>query len=196
MPGRPDDIVRIARNSAIEPLVVDNFLMLQELAVIGQFQSWDTAWELKKALASGVSVVPSVNLVANIGFGPEATHTKFGGDLRALTPVGIAPSGSEADHCVEDQRLDLWSLLFELMATYRRPTVAWRLARSAHLADAKFWSADRRLHHHLAPLRNPRESLAALEHFCASGGAAESLDELFCALRRAATYEAVEVARA
>ena len=60
MPGTPDNIVRIATNSAIEPLVTDNFLMLQELAVIGKFQSWDTTWELKKALAGGLSVVPSV----------------------------------------------------------------------------------------------------------------------------------------
>jgi hypothetical protein len=196
MPGTPDDIARIATNSAIEPLVADNFLMLQELAVIGKFQSWDTTWELKKALAGGLSVVPSVNLVANIGFGPEATHTKFEGDLRALTPVGVAPSGTEADRCVEDQRLDLWSILFELMATYRQPAVAWRLARSAHLATAKFWSVDRRLSHHLAPLRNARESLAALEHFCASGGAAEPLNDLFCALRRAAADEPVAVASA
>ena len=93
MPGTPDDIARVATNSAIDPLVIDNFLMLQELAVIRNLQSWDTAWELKKALVGGLSVVPSVNLVANIGFGPEATHNKFVGDIGALTPVGSAPCG-------------------------------------------------------------------------------------------------------
>jgi hypothetical protein len=38
----------------------------------------------------------------------------------------------------------------------------------------------------LAPFRNPRESLAVLEHFCASGAVAKPLNDLFCALRRAA----------
>ena len=183
MPGTPDDLARVATNAAIDPLVVDNFLMLQELAVIGKFQSWDTTWELRKALAGGLSVVPSVNLVAHIGYGPEATHNKFGGDIGALTPVGYAPSGAETDRCVEDRRLDRWSMLFELMATYRVPGLVWRLAR---LATAGPWSVDRRLRHHLAPFRNLHESLAALEHICAVGVAPESLSDLFSALRRAA----------
>ena len=130
--------------------------------------------------------MPSVNLVAHIGFGPEATHNRFVRDIGALTPVGPAPAGAEADRRVEDRRLDRWSLLFELMATYRAPGLAWRLARSAGLTTAGPWSVDRRLRHHLAPFRNPRESLAVLEHFCASGAAAEPLNDLFCALRRAA----------
>jgi hypothetical protein len=44
----------------------------------------------------------------------------------------------------------------------------------------------RRFSHHLAPFRNPRESLAVLEHFCAVGAAHEPIDDLFSALRRAA----------
>jgi hypothetical protein len=186
MPGTPDDIARVAKGSGIDPLVVDNFLMLQELATVRNIQSWDTAWELRKALAGGLSVVPSVNLVANIGFGPEATHNKFAGDIGALTPVGPAPSGAEADRCVGDRRLDRWSMLFELMATYRVPDLVWRLAHSARLAMAGPWSVDRRLSHHLAPFRNPHESLAVLEHFCAVGVAPEPLNDLFSALRRAA----------
>jgi hypothetical protein len=160
--------------------------MLQELAVIGKFQSWDTTWDLKKALVGGLSVVPSVNLVADIGYGPEATHNQFVGDIGALTPVGLAPSGAEADRRVKDRRLDRWSMLLQLMGTYRAPGLAWRLARSAGLTTVGPWSVDRRLRHHFAPFRNPRESLAVLEHFCASGAAAEPLNDLFCALRRAA----------
>jgi hypothetical protein len=185
MPGTPDDIIRAATTSAVDPLVIDNFLMLQELACTGN-HSWDTMWELKKALVGGLSVVPSVNLVAHIGFEPEATHNKFRDDIGALTPVGLAPSGDEADRRAEDRHLDRWSLLFELMATYRAPCVAWRLSHSARLTAGAPWSVDRRLHHHLAPFRNPQESLAVLKHFCAAGAAAEPLNDLFYALRRAA----------
>jgi len=38
--------------------------------------SWAYRWSFSKLLQSGLSVVPSRNLVTNIGFGPNATHTK------------------------------------------------------------------------------------------------------------------------
>jgi hypothetical protein len=185
MPGTPDDIMRMAESSAIEPVVVDNFLMLQELATRFERSSWDTDWEIKKALLGGLSVVPSVNLVANIGFGSASTHTRFAGDIRALTPVGSFRSDADADRCIEDGQLDRWLMLFELMAAYREPGLIRRLARSTHFAAAKHWSDDRRLRHHLAPFREPRESLAALAHFCAAGAPAEPLGDLLDALRRA-----------
>jgi hypothetical protein len=185
MPGTPDDIMRIAATSEIEPVVLDNALMLQELAARFDTSAWDTNWEIKKALLGGLSVVPSVNLVANIGFGPASTRTRFAGDIGALTPVGSSPLGVEADRCVEDRQLDRWLMLFELMASYRKPGLARRLARSAHFAAARQWSGDRRLHHHLAPFREPRESLAALEHFCAAGAPAQPLSELMDAMRQA-----------
>jgi hypothetical protein len=38
--------------------------------------TWDTQWQLSIERAGGLSIVPNVNLVTNIGFGPGATHTK------------------------------------------------------------------------------------------------------------------------
>ena len=102
-------------------MIIENFLLLQELAVIGKFQSSDTTWDLKKALVGGLSVVPSINLVAHIGYGPEATQNQFMDDLSTLTPVGLAPAGTEADRRLEDPRLDRWSMLLQLMGTYRAP---------------------------------------------------------------------------
>lgn len=37
--------------------------------------TWDSAWTLAIALQNGLSIVPRVNLVRNIGFGNDATHT-------------------------------------------------------------------------------------------------------------------------
>jgi hypothetical protein len=189
MPGTPDDIMRTAAISAIEPVVLDQFLMQQGLALKYRPSVWDTDWEIKKALLGGLSVVPSVNMVANIGFGPDATHTLFAGDIRALTPVGSAPLGVEAERLVEDGRLERWLMLFELMATYREPNLVGRLARSAHFAASKHWSGDRRLRHHLAPFREPHESLAVLDHFCAAGAPAGPLSDLLEALRRVISHD-------
>lgn len=37
---------------------------------------WDAQWLFARLSQSGLAIVPSVNLVSNIGFGEEATHTK------------------------------------------------------------------------------------------------------------------------
>ena len=41
-------------------------------------QAWDFPWIYSCWTRGGLSVVPSVNLVENLGFGPDATHTKDG----------------------------------------------------------------------------------------------------------------------
>lgn len=38
--------------------------------------TWDTQWVFANWRCSRLSIIPNINLVANIGFGPEATHTK------------------------------------------------------------------------------------------------------------------------
>lgn len=38
--------------------------------------SWDYQWGFSRLLQSGLSIVPSKNLISNIGFGKDATHTK------------------------------------------------------------------------------------------------------------------------
>ncbi|MHC4617543.1 MAG: glycosyltransferase family 2 protein [Planctomycetota bacterium] len=41
-----------------------------------KIDTWDFQWAFAKLVNSGLSIVPKVNLVRNIGFTPEATHTK------------------------------------------------------------------------------------------------------------------------
>ena len=45
-------------------------------AYLGKTSSWDAQWLFARLSQSGLSIVPSVNLIKNIGFGEEATHTK------------------------------------------------------------------------------------------------------------------------
>jgi hypothetical protein len=49
----------------------------------GKIDTWDLQWAFTRLLQSGLSVIPSVNLVSNIGFTEDATHTKTGDDPRA-----------------------------------------------------------------------------------------------------------------
>ena len=49
----------------------------------GEVDTWDYQWAFAKMRCGGLNVVPAVNLVSNIGFGPDATHTLNRDDPRA-----------------------------------------------------------------------------------------------------------------
>jgi hypothetical protein len=49
--------------------------------------TWDFAWAFAMLIAGGVSVMPARNLVANIGFDDEATHTKLPWSNEARVPT-------------------------------------------------------------------------------------------------------------
>jgi len=185
VPGDAPALTRAIADAGVDPLVAENLLMIHEVAVVTRSAAWDCAWDLKKALLGGLSVVPSVNMIANIGFGAAATHTLFKDDIGGIVPVRPAPADAALDRRDDDPRLERWQLLFELMATYRQPEMALRLARSDRFPAAATWAADRRLHHHLAPFRDPAEALAILRHCVAAGAPPEPLEGLMAVLRQA-----------
>lgn len=53
--------------------------------------TWDYQWAYAKLRCGGLSIVPAVNLVSNIGFGPEATHTLNAADPRAALATQDLP---------------------------------------------------------------------------------------------------------
>lgn len=53
----------------------------------GKVDTWDNQWTFAMWLAQGLAVLPSVNLISNIGFGPHATHTKKANSAIANQPT-------------------------------------------------------------------------------------------------------------
>ncbi len=43
----------------------------------GRIKSWGYPWQFTRWTQSGLTILPDVNLVSNLGFGADATHTKF-----------------------------------------------------------------------------------------------------------------------
>jgi hypothetical protein len=41
-----------------------------------QIDTWDYQWTIACWLQNGLSIFPNTNLISNIGFSPQATHTK------------------------------------------------------------------------------------------------------------------------
>lgn len=50
----------------------------------GDIDTWDYQWLFTGWLRGGLAIIPSVNLISNIGFGADATHTKSVDELRAI----------------------------------------------------------------------------------------------------------------
>ena len=53
---------------------------------------WDYQWHFAVAAHGGLTIVPAVNLVGNIGFGTHATHTHDGADDFADAPTAGLPT--------------------------------------------------------------------------------------------------------
>ncbi|MBH8563643.1 glycosyltransferase family 2 protein [Nostoc sp. CENA67] len=52
-----------------------------------EVDAWSYQWLFQCCLHSGIEVVPSVNLISNIGFGQDAAHTKNAYDVRSKIPL-------------------------------------------------------------------------------------------------------------
>lgn len=48
---------------------------------------WDYQWQFAMWCHNGLSAVPNVNLISNIGFGPDATHTRWRWNSTAKLPT-------------------------------------------------------------------------------------------------------------
>jgi len=46
------------------------------------FDTWDIQWTYARWINNGLTIIPNLNLVSNIGFGEESTHTNFKLDAR------------------------------------------------------------------------------------------------------------------
>jgi hypothetical protein len=73
----------------------------------GLIDTWDYQWTASIWMRGGLAVTPNVNLVSNIGFGPDATHTVVSDDVnskRRVEGIGILkpPSKIVPDHEADD----------------------------------------------------------------------------------------------
>jgi hypothetical protein len=75
---------RLANQLMLSPRLVKNL----DATFSGEIDTWDYQWFYTMALNSGFAVIPATNLIQNIGFGPDATHTWKTSDPRATVRPG------------------------------------------------------------------------------------------------------------
>ena len=57
----------------------------------GEIDTWDYQWTACVWYYGGLTATPNVNLVTNIGFGPDATHTVTNNDQAGLPVFPLGP---------------------------------------------------------------------------------------------------------
>jgi hypothetical protein len=90
----------------------DEFFALREKAFQQAFDNkidtWDYQWSFARLSNKGLAVVPSINLVTNIGYGRDATHTRVMDDeLADMAAVQIALPLCHPDRIIADREYDL-----------------------------------------------------------------------------------------
>ena len=84
------------------------WLGLFERTAHGEIDTWDYPWTMSIWGNEGLSVLPQVNLVSNIGFGKQATHTTAESRL-AFLPVGEPELLRHPDTLQADTAADTFS---------------------------------------------------------------------------------------
>lgn len=78
IPGYNQDLLRARLNEITDQAdVIDMWVKNLNDAVSQRVDCWDFQWFYTMWMKRGVAITPSVNLVTNIGFGSNATNTKY-----------------------------------------------------------------------------------------------------------------------
>ena len=99
----------------------------------GEIDTWDTQWTVACRAQNALSVVPSTNLVSNIGFRGDATHTSDSGHPVATMPtVPLALPLRHPVYMLADSAADERTTSVFRPSLYRRArSLAFRLLHSA-----------------------------------------------------------------
>jgi hypothetical protein len=99
--------LRFLQNNFQDPLLISEWMDIFEQLKEGKIDTWDHQFHFLSFFENGLCIVPNVNLISNIGFGPDATHTLSPQDLNAnqafgelktlIHPVLVSPD-KEADY--------------------------------------------------------------------------------------------------
>jgi len=90
----------------------------------GAIDTWDYQWLFTVWAQNGLTILPSVNLVSNVGFGGDATHTKGAESQVANLPACemIFPL-QHPPHVLRDEKADQWT--FDRMFAWERRRTRW-----------------------------------------------------------------------
>jgi hypothetical protein len=87
----------------------------------GSINTWDYQWLFCMWYNEGIAVLPSKNLISNVGFGSDATHTILQGPFSNLAVHDLKIS-TYVDEVVVDENADLYteSIMYTSLSLFKR----------------------------------------------------------------------------
>jgi hypothetical protein len=82
-------------------------LELYDKVFSGQIDTWDYQWGFAKMISSGLSITPTNNMISNIGFGVDATHTNILSSLSGLRTYDIDFPLKHPEFIIKDKIFDV-----------------------------------------------------------------------------------------
>lgn len=102
-----DHALHFLQNNFQDPLLMEEWMNIFYLLKEGKIDTWDHQLHFISFFENGLCIVPNVNLISNIGFGADATHThnpedpnanqEFGELKSLIHPLMVFPD-KEADY--------------------------------------------------------------------------------------------------
>jgi hypothetical protein len=109
-----EEIDSALKQHFIQPHIGENWYHIAADLKAGKIDTWDFQLGLTNILQHGLSIIPSENLIANIGFDARATHTQSTDSHYANLPTGALPDPLvHPVHFVPDRAADLFTLTIE-----------------------------------------------------------------------------------
>jgi len=87
---------------------------------LNRIDTWDYQWTFALYHQNGLSVIPNVNLVSNIGFGVDATHTRDAENLLADIPSSSMKQIVHPSFLVPDLTADKYTYMVTMRVLIRR----------------------------------------------------------------------------
>jgi hypothetical protein len=116
-----------------------HFRALFDRTYNGLIDTWDFQWVMSCWLQGGLCVLPEVNLVSNIGYGSDATHTHetehvYGEMRRAEMQFPL----SHPSYLIRNLEADLFTFRQQLPRGHRARALARRALSAAQRASARY----------------------------------------------------------
>ncbi len=108
-----------------------------EAVITGSLDTWDVQWSFACLNNKKVAITPGANLISNIGFGSDATHTHNAKHSSANRPLEEISRIDALLPVQRDLKTDRKTAIEEYGATAPDPGIRWRLAQFIKSCRAK-----------------------------------------------------------
>ena len=131
-----------------------------DLTYRGEIDTWDYQWLYNCWTQSGLTVLPDVNLISNIGFGTSATHTSDANHVHANRPTQSIGPLVHPPMIVRHKIADRYTLVNNFLRKRAGVLRRWRAQFRNQAATRRIRNTERAVPEPTLPLPKPRRRSA------------------------------------